>query len=88
VLLPLACGWRARTKIHRREHGTVGVWLDSQRRAGSARRRPRRFAVIGVNFPKFADGRGYSTARLLRERYGYTAKSAPSATCCTTSSSS
>jgi uncharacterized protein (DUF934 family) len=24
-----------------------------------------------VNFPKFADGRGYSTARLLRERYGY-----------------
>ena len=29
------------------------------------------FAVIGVNFPKFADGRGYSSARLLRERYGY-----------------
>jgi uncharacterized protein (DUF934 family) len=26
---------------------------------------------IEVNFPKFGDGRGYSTARLLRERYGY-----------------
>ena len=26
---------------------------------------------IEVNFPKFADGRGYSIARLLRERYGY-----------------
>ena len=26
---------------------------------------------VEVNFPKFADGRGYSTARLLRERYGY-----------------
>ena len=25
-----------------------------------------------MNFPKFTDGRGYSTARLLRERYGYT----------------
>jgi uncharacterized protein (DUF934 family) len=24
-----------------------------------------------VNFPKFTDGRGYSTGRLLRERYGY-----------------
>jgi len=24
-----------------------------------------------VNFPKFGDGRGYSIARLLRERYGY-----------------
>ena len=27
--------------------------------------------VIAVNFPKFADGRGYSIARLLRERHGY-----------------
>ena len=27
--------------------------------------------VIAVNFPKFSDGRSYSTARLLRERYGY-----------------
>ena len=25
-----------------------------------------------MNFPKFGDGRGYSIARLLRERYGYT----------------
>jgi uncharacterized protein (DUF934 family) len=24
-----------------------------------------------VNFPKFGDGRGYSAARLLRERYGW-----------------
>ncbi len=30
-----------------------------------------RVARIEVNFPKFGDGRGYSTARLLRERYGY-----------------
>ncbi len=30
-----------------------------------------RIARIEVNFPKFGDGRGYSIARLLRERYGY-----------------
>jgi uncharacterized protein (DUF934 family) len=30
-----------------------------------------RVARVEVNFPKFGDGRGYSTARLLRERYGY-----------------
>lgn len=30
-----------------------------------------RFAAIAVEFPKFADGRGYSSARLLRERYGF-----------------
>ena len=26
---------------------------------------------IEVNFPKFGDGRGFSIAKLLRERYGY-----------------
>jgi uncharacterized protein (DUF934 family) len=27
--------------------------------------------IIAVNFPKYGDGRGYSIARLLRERYGF-----------------
>jgi len=27
--------------------------------------------LIAIEFPKFADGRGFSTARLLRERYGF-----------------
>jgi uncharacterized protein (DUF934 family) len=26
---------------------------------------------VEVNFPKFGDGRGYSIAKLLRNRYGY-----------------
>ncbi len=30
-----------------------------------------RAAVVAVEFPKFTDGRGYSIARLLRERYGF-----------------
>lgn len=29
-------------------------------------------ALVVINFPAFTDGRGYSVARLLRERYGYT----------------
>jgi uncharacterized protein (DUF934 family) len=33
-------------------------------RLGSAKR-------VEINFPKFGDGRGYSIARLLRERHGY-----------------
>lgn len=28
-------------------------------------------AIIAVEFPKFSDGRGYSLARLLRERFKY-----------------
>jgi phosphoadenosine phosphosulfate reductase len=30
-----------------------------------------RFASIAISFPGFTDGRGYSSARLLTERYGY-----------------
>ena len=30
-----------------------------------------RFASIAILFPSFTDGRGYSTARLLTERFGY-----------------
>jgi len=30
-----------------------------------------RLNVVAVRFPAFGDGRGYSTGRLLRERYGY-----------------
>jgi uncharacterized protein (DUF934 family) len=30
-----------------------------------------RFDVVALEFPKFRDGRAYSYARLLRERYGF-----------------
>lgn len=30
-----------------------------------------KLAVIALEFPKFSDGRAYSQARLLRERFGY-----------------
>ncbi|WP_461310275.1 DUF934 domain-containing protein [Azonexus hydrophilus] len=33
--------------------------------------RPPHLALIAINFPKFVDGRGYSSAALLRQRYGY-----------------
>jgi len=29
------------------------------------------FALIAINFPKFADGRGYTIAQQLRVRFGY-----------------
>ncbi len=31
-----------------------------------------KLTLIEVSFPKYADGRGYSQAQLLRRRYGYT----------------
>ena len=70
VIFPLAVWQAQRAAILARPH-EVGVWLDSHEGPETIADDLARFAVIGVNFPKFTDGRGYSTARLLRERYGY-----------------
>ena len=58
-------------KEHFEDRDDIGVWLDSHEEpeilAGVVNELP----VIAVNFPKFSDGRGYSIARLLRERLNY-----------------
>jgi uncharacterized protein (DUF934 family) len=51
--------------------GRLGVWLESHEDPAAIASDLGRFEVVAVNFPKFGDGRGYSIARLLRERYGY-----------------
>jgi len=70
TLFPLPV-WQARKSELLARIATAGVWLDSSEGPEELVGDLERLAVIGVNFPKFADGRGYSTARLLRERYGY-----------------
>ena len=70
VLLPLAV-WLARRDEVLRRPERPGVWLDSDEGPEALADDCARFAVIGINFPKFTDGRGYSSARLLRERYHY-----------------
>ncbi len=47
------------------------MWIDSDEGAELIGEEANRFAVIGINFPGFMDGRPFSTARLLRERYGF-----------------
>lgn len=47
------------------------LFLDSGDTADLIGAASNAFASISINFPKFSDGRGYSAARLLRERYGY-----------------
>lgn len=49
----------------------IGVWLDSHEEPGILADHVHELTLVAVNFPKFSDGRGYSTARLLRERFGY-----------------
>ncbi len=57
-------------ELPRQKRGEV-VRLEPTDDPASVADRLERVARIEVNFPKFGDGRGYSIARLLRERYGY-----------------
>jgi uncharacterized protein (DUF934 family) len=70
VIVPLAV-WLAERDALLARGGRVGVLLqpndDPSWLAGDVAR----IALIAVHFPAFTDGRGYSTARLLRERHGY-----------------
>ncbi|MFZ5792441.1 MAG: DUF934 domain-containing protein [Pseudomonadota bacterium] len=49
----------------------VGVRLEPADLAEALANDLGRLDLIAVDFPKFNDGRGYSTARLLRQRYRY-----------------
>lgn len=58
-------------KEHFEHRDDIGVWLDSHEEPEMLAGVVNELPVIAVNFPKFSDGRGYSIARLLRERLNY-----------------
>jgi uncharacterized protein (DUF934 family) len=69
VIVPLKVWLAQRDALQARAE--LGVWLNSDERAEALQGETDRFSVIAVNFPKFADGRGYSIAHHLRARLGY-----------------
>lgn len=76
VMIPLTVWLRRRDELVARvAAGEIAVWLDSCEEpadlADSVDGDLNRLPLIGVNFPKFIDGRGFSIAFILRTRYGY-----------------
>ena len=69
VIVPLKV-WLAQRDILQMR-AELGVWLASDERAEALAEDVEKFAVIAVDFPKFADGRGYSLAHHLRVRLNY-----------------
>lgn len=49
----------------------VGVLWPNNRKVAELEPLLKNLALVALVFPKFRDGRAYSQARLLRERYGY-----------------
>ena len=69
AIVPLALWLQGREAL--RARADIGVWLkpsdDPEVIAGDCPALP----LVAVDFPQFSDGRGYSLARLLRERHGF-----------------
>ena len=70
IIVPLAF-WKSQRKSLLERRQPLGVWLEPGDEPGEIAADLGHFSIVAVNFPKWGDGRGYSTATLLRRRYGY-----------------
>jgi uncharacterized protein (DUF934 family) len=70
VIVSLAAWQRQRDRLIAREGG-LGILLEADAPLEQIAPDLPRFTLVAVHIAKFADGRGLSLARLLRERYGY-----------------
>lgn len=70
VIVPLAVWQAQRAALADRKD--VGVLLPSDARPEALKDDVANLPLIAVDFPRFADGRGYSIAFNLRARLGYT----------------
>ena len=68
VVVPFALWTARREELLAR--GEIGVWLKPEDDPGGLAADFAMLALVAVHFPKVGDGRGYSTAVLLRRR-GY-----------------
>ncbi len=69
-IVPLASWLAANDALRARRD--IGVWLAPSDDPALLAADTATLPLIAVDFPKFTDGRGYSIARLLRERLGFT----------------
>ncbi|KIG18032.1 Oxidoreductase probably involved in sulfite reduction [Enhygromyxa salina] len=71
VLVTLARAERDRQALEQRT-GAWGVWVPGNADPEQIAERLRDRVLVAIEVTKFTDGRHYSLARLLRDRYGFT----------------
>ncbi|MFY9328322.1 MAG: DUF934 domain-containing protein [Georgfuchsia sp.] len=69
LIVPLAVWQLRRDELSKR--GTLGIWLSDSEGPELIADDLEYFEVVAIDFPKFSNGRGYSSASLLRTRYSY-----------------
>ncbi len=72
ALLVSYATWTEHRDALLRRNAPLGIRLDSDQSPALIADDLDRFDLIALDIPVFKDGRAYSYARLLRERYGYT----------------
>jgi uncharacterized protein (DUF934 family) len=70
VIVPLEIWLQHKSTLMARNSG-LGLKLEPGQHPADVADDLHRFSVIALNFPTFRDGRAYSYARLLRERFGF-----------------
>ncbi len=63
--------WLAEREQLKSHPGRIAVWIDGSVDLECLVPHLEELELIAIHFPSFRDGRGYSLARLLRERHGY-----------------
>ncbi|MDP6952981.1 MAG: DUF934 domain-containing protein, partial [Alphaproteobacteria bacterium] len=66
-----AARWQAERDVLSCSNRSLGVRLANDQSPDILADDIERLALIALDFPDFGDGRAYSQARILRERYGY-----------------
>jgi uncharacterized protein (DUF934 family) len=69
VLFPLSVWLANEALLAGRDVSRTGVWLAPEDEPGDVAQYFDRVSLVAVDFPVFRDGRGFSTAYLLRTRY-------------------
>lgn len=64
--------WQEHRETLVKRNGRLGLRLRSDQSPAEVAELLGHFDLVALEFPRFGDGRAYSYARLLRERYGFT----------------
>ncbi len=70
VIVPFSY-WLANREVLSNRNSGLGVCINGDIETEEVAKDLDHFSMIALEFPKFTDGRSYSHARLLRDRYGF-----------------
>lgn len=70
LIVPLSV-WLTQQPLITSRQGQTSVWLNSNEVPESIAGHLDQLPLVALNFPEFKDGRAYSSARELRQRWGF-----------------